>query len=347
MSKKITIAIIGASFAGLRAYITLKKKFPQATFYLFDKEEYFTYIPSFHISLCDKNYIKKSQFSLKKYFKESFIHEEVLSMTKTRITTKNKTYTFDYAIIATGAKVNYYGNKSLQQHAQGAKSLEHLKTVWNSLPKAKKITIIGAGLSGVEYAAMLAATTDKKITLINSADLVLPGLLQGGREYANKYLLKKGVRVINNAKAISATKNSLTLDSKEVIATDLILMCAGLGQTCPLIKSQEVTNTLHCVDADNIFLCGDVVKSPKVPTAHAAMIEGDIVAQHIIARIKKCQPHPRHIKKQTTLAVALGPYDGFIQFKSFYIPSYLTGLLKKHIEKSILFSYKHRIKLLV
>lgn len=345
--KQPKIAIVGASFAGLRAYITLKKKFPKATFYLFDKEEYFTYIPSFHLLLTRPKKLSSSQLSLKKYFGEAFVHEEVISIKHKEIKTKKKTYVVDYTIVCSGAQVNCFGNKDLEKYGYGAKSLPHLKTLWKQLPKAKKIVIIGGGLSGVEYASVLAHDTDKDITLVTGSDMVLPNLAPGGRKYAKRYLERKGVKLIDNVFASAATKNSVTLSDKTKLDADLIMVCTGLKQICPMTKEQEVTNTLHLKNTDSIFMCGDVVRTSAVPTAHSAMIEGDIAASHVIARILNKQPNAREVKKQTTLAVALGPHDGFIQFKSFYIPSIFTGFLKWFIEKSVLFSYKHRIKLFV
>lgn len=342
MTKEISIAIVGASFAGLSAYIKLKKKFPKATFYLFDKEECFTYMPSLHITLCDEKYIEKIQFSLKKYFKESFIQDEVISIKKNSLTTKTKTYHFDYAVVSTGARVNCYGNTTLEQAGYGAKSFPHIKKLWSLLPKAKKILIIGGGLSGVEYAAMLAQKTDKEITLVSGSDMVLPGLLQGGREYAHNYLKRVGVTIIDNALAAKATKNSVTLNNGQTIKTDIIMICTGLLQSCDFLKNTQVTDALHLQDMDTIFLCGDVVRTPKVPTAHAAMVEGAMVAQNIINTINGREISPRQIKK-SPIAVALGPHHGFIQVKSWYIPTLFTGFLKKNIERFILFSYKHRL----
>ncbi|MCB1084338.1 MAG: FAD-dependent oxidoreductase, partial [Simkania sp.] len=240
MSEKVKIAIVGASFAGLRAYISLKKRFPKAIFYLFDKEDYFTFIPSLHLSLCRPSHLQKSQFSLKRYFGEAFIHEEVISIKDHLIETKKKTYAFDYAVISTGAKVNYFGNDDLKKHALGAKSVPHLKVLHKRLPAAKKIVIIGGGLSGVEYAAMLGATSDKEVTLINGADRLLPAILPKAGAYANRYLEKKGVKVIHDAKAVSATEKKVVLDSGEEIPADMIMMCTGLKQFCPLLDSSPI-----------------------------------------------------------------------------------------------------------
>lgn len=339
------IAIVGASFAGLSACISLKKAFPDAKIYLFDKEKKFTYIPSSHLLLTRKNKLRNSQVSLKKYFSDVFIHEEVLSISDSKVKTKSKEYDFDFAVIASGAQVQYFGNKNLQEHAYGAKSLSHLKTLWKVLPKAKKVVVIGSGLSGVEYASMLAYDTKKEVILINSADLVLPNLHEVGRRYAQKWLERHGVKVINNVMVVDASPSSVTLNNKQVVKADLILQCTGLKQVAPFFETQEVDEYLAHKQYQNIFLCGDVVRTKSVPTAHSAMVEGQVVAKQIIARIKGEDPKVPRLEHPPTLAVALGPRDGFLQLNKTYIPGPFIGFLKWLIEQSVIFSFKKRIKL--
>jgi NADH:ubiquinone reductase (H+-translocating) len=108
------------------------------------------------------------------------------------------------------------------------------------------VTIIGGGATGVELASELTETTQQlsqfgleklknkpiKITVINAADQLLPGLSQKISDGAKQILEESGVNVLNSSKVIALEKNKAIIDHKGEkinLYADLIVWAAGLN----------------------------------------------------------------------------------------------------------------------
>src|SRR3989344_2969452 len=137
MDTGIKIVILGAGFSGLRAAKILAGYFPgQVT--LIDKNNYHLYTPELY-ELDEK----KVKLPLKTRAK--FIQKEVGDYHE---------LDYDYLVLATGAKVNYYGIPGLSENALTFKGLEDIEKL-RQIP-AGEILVIGGGATGVELAAPLA-----------------------------------------------------------------------------------------------------------------------------------------------------------------------------------------------
>ena len=346
----VTIAIVGAGFAGLRAYSTLKKKLPRAKLLLFDKENQFTYIPSLHIALAKPEYLKKIQFDLAKYYPE-FIHDEVVDITKNTVVTRNNTYDFDYMILATGSGTNYFGNTSIKQHSYPVKTAHHVLRLQPILEKAEQIIIIGGGLTGVEYGCMLAHkyrhVEHKQVTIISATNRLLPALPEKNGQKALAYLKKCGAQVLLGQKVTHAGPRSVELNSGMKLHSDCTLMCAGVDQSSKFCDTRAVDEHFRLREAPNIYLAGDLCKNHHTPTAHNAMIEGELAAKRIIGEIKHKNPHIRDRKDWQLLAVAMGPSKGTFSTQSWTLPLFFTGLAKKIVEISVMNEFRRRVRLFV
>lgn len=342
----VRIVIVGAGFAGLRAYLYLRRFVPQAQILLFDKRTHFTYIPSLHLCINNNSYVKKISLPLKDVFGKSFINEEVIGIQKTRITTSSRSYAFDYLIIATGSTTNFFNNTNLQGFSYPAKTADDIKAINRQLRRAKNVTVVGGGLSGVEYAGVLATKTDKNITLITSSPHLLHTLPKKAGIIAQRFFEKRGVNLLLNQRVTSITQDTVQLESNETVESDLTIFCAGIDQSTPLIKNPELNTHLAFTTSKNIFFCGDVAKTKCSATAHNAMIEGEYVASHIARLVNKKGKIAKH-ENWTTLAVALGPHQGIITTKrrAFALP--IVGSMKWFIERRVLFEFKRKIRLFI
>ncbi len=327
------VVIIGASFAGLRAYTYLKKH-ADVDLTLIDKAPVVTYIPSLHLVLNRPDYLSKIQIPLADFY-EDFVQDEVSSVTASRVVGASRKYSYDFLIVASGAPTNFFGNESFQKYAFSAKSALELDAINKKLPDAKNVVIVGGGLSGVEYAGVLASETDKNITLISATDRLLPGLNQKASSLTKKYLEKQGVNVLLSAFADKATKKSVVLKDGTKIPSDLTMWCAGISQHCSFI-SEKISSS------PQVFFAGDVIRTNQVPTAHNAMLAGDAIAKTIISHLNG-SPKVFPLKNWTTLAVALGRNYGLLCFGSkLTVPFPFTGLAKTIIEKRIMYEWKKK-----
>lgn len=336
MKNNPRIVIIGASFAGLRALSKLRRKLPRASITLIDKEKYFTYIPSLHLCLNDRKYYKKVRFPLARYYKKYFKNEKVLKVDKKEVHTEYNSYPFDYCIVACGATPNFFNNKSLEEYTYPARTLNDVQRINERLPAVKQIMVVGGGVTAVEYASILATTTDKKIFMITASSRLVPTLSKSAYIHAEEFLIKNGVRIQYNKKVTDATKYSIKLQDGTQLDSDLTLWCAGINHE-PNFKTEKVQN--------KIFFAGDVINSNLWPTAHNAMLEGDIVARQIFTHTRGRKKH-FHSGNWTTLAVALGRKAGFIAVgKKKIIKLKNVNWMKKFIERRIMFEFKRKVRL--
>ena len=332
-----TVVIIGASFAGLRAYTYLKKK-ADVKLILIDKEPVATYIPSLHLALGNTRYLNEIQLNTKKHYPE-FICDTVTQVgTHTVVTKSGTSYGFDYLIDATGAPTNFFGNESFQKHALPAKTASQVALVNKKLRDAKKITIVGGGLSGVEYAGILATRYRKVINLVTATPRLVPGLPEKASRLTEQFFKRKKVNVFLNARATQATDESITFADGRTLQTDLILWCAGIKQESRIISSELAAQP-------HIFLAGDVRKSTQIPTAHNAMLCGEAVAKCIVGKLKG-ENIPLNLHNWETLALALGSSYGVLIIKNkFVMRNFLTGIMKWGIERRVMIEWKRKLLL--
>lgn len=112
---------------------------------------------------------------------------------------------------------------------------------------AKEIVIGGAGPVGVELAGELAESLGKKatVTLISSAERVLPMIKASGSSVGEKKLKEKGVKIITSAKVTGAEKSTdgtkawtVSLDNGKKLSADLYIPTTGAIPNNSFIPAQ-------------------------------------------------------------------------------------------------------------
>jgi len=334
------IVIVGGGFAGASVLLGLTKAKVDAKITLIDKSPFLEYTPSLHLGINMNKYLKKIKIPLKRYYGDCIVEEEVTNISQKIVKTNKNEYPFDYLVLATGARTNFYGNKEFRKYALPFNKIEHVKEVNKRLEEANTITIIGGGYTGVEIASVLASQTTKKIQVVHAKDRLLERLSEKVSRLSEAYLKKKGCEIHYNDRMIDCDKTSVTLQSGEKLQSDMTILCAGMKPNEELCGNHiELTNLLAVKNNPSIFVCGDCGKSDLIPTAHNAMLEGRAVAEHLIELL--AQKKAKIIKnKQPPLIIALGRYHGILTWgnKGFSFP--LSGLVKWIIEKRVLLEYK-------
>lgn len=195
-------------------------------------------------------------------------------------------------LIATGSRPNTLPGLELDERkilsSDGA--LEMAK-----LPRS--ITIIGAGVIGVEWASML-TDFDVDVTLIEYADRILPGEDEDISSEMRRALKKKSVRIITSAAVLpeetATAEDSVTLtyakkDEQHQITAEKVLVSIGrqaniadIGLENTDIKTAEGTiqvNEYGQTKESHIYAAGDVIGGLQL--AHAASHEGITAVEHM------------------------------------------------------------------
>ncbi|MFC5733495.1 dihydrolipoyl dehydrogenase [Cytobacillus gottheilii] len=171
-------------------------------------------------------------------------------------------------------------------------SYETSDTIFDLTKIPESLIIIGGGVIGVELATIF-ASLDTKVTIIESAEMILPSEDQEAASYLKRELEKKNINIrtntpvkkveeINNNKKVHCESNgqSIQFDASH------ILVCTGrrpnmsavneigLDTDGPFIKVNKKMET----SMPNVYAIGDVIGGYQL--AHAASAEGIVAVNN-------------------------------------------------------------------
>ncbi|CAK3648964.1 Type II NADH:quinone oxidoreductase [Vibrio crassostreae] len=235
---------------------------------------------------------------------------------------------YDYLVIAVGAISNDFKTEGVSEHCLFLDSAGQAQKAWqeiNPLLRAssqRKISIVGAGATGVELAAELAKVSAKlqryrqegslEITLIEAAHRVLPAGPECMSKRVHEALVKQGINVRTGTRIQRAEEAKLVTSEDEVISADLQVWAAGIkcadwlseldGLETNRINQLVVDQTLRTTNDNDIFVIGDSAECPQPdgsfvpPRAQAANQAAGHLAQQFkrLAKGKALQPFVFH-----------------------------------------------------
>ncbi|MBC3846832.1 NAD(P)/FAD-dependent oxidoreductase [Winogradskyella echinorum] len=296
------VVIIGGGFAGINLAKTLANKNIQVV--LIDKHNYHTFQPLLYqvsssglepdsIAYPLRKILKKHKTS---YFRLAEV-EEILPE-KNTIKTSIGELRYDYLVIATGTKTNYFGNKDIESNSMPMKSVPQAlnirSLILQNFEKAAianseaereaflNFVIVGGGPTGVELAGAIAELknnilprdyrdlnpSDMRIHLLEGADRVLPPMSTHASEKAEKFLKDLGVQVHCNTFVKNYNGLEVITNSDLVMQSETLIWAAGVtGAPVEGLKANallekanryKVNKYNQVEDYKNIFAVGDI-----------------------------------------------------------------------------------------
>lgn len=304
-----TVAIIGGGFAGLSAYRTIKRRCPQTTIALFDMREQFTWIPGLHETLGDSSRLAGLQLSLAKSLGTDFHHTSITHIQKHELTTSaGETRTFDYCVIATGSRTNFFGKTDFEQHAMTLRYPEDVALINQQLPTATHVTVVGGGFTGIEIASMLAARKLVKGTLrlIHGKERLADRMAPSVSRLCLGKLEQWGVEVMLDQKVTAITPDAVHLEDGRQLASDLTILSSGIKINDESFRQYlTFAGEYAAHEAPDIFWCGDVAIHGLYTTGHNAMLEGKRVGTIIADRLLGITRTYPPLTNRDKLAIAL------------------------------------------
>ena len=265
-----------------------------------------------------------------------------------------RTFDYDYLVIAVGSVSHDFGIKGVEQNClflDTATQAEYfqeqlLESYVRAHTQGKPvnagqldIAIVGAGATGVELSAQLhevshlltaygldeVKPTDVKISIIEAANRVLPGLPENLSAATEKELGKLGVNVLTNERVTEITEESILTESGKTIPAAIKVWAAGIkapdflkdiaGLETNWMNQLVVKQTLQTSLDDDVYAIGDccackwIGKDQNVPPrAQAAHQMASLTYKSITRRMADKDIPEYHYHDYGSL-VSLGRYS--------------------------------------
>ncbi len=299
------LVIIGGGFAGLTLARKLKRADLQIV--LLDKNNYHTFQPLLYQVATAGLEPDSIAYPLRKILRRQknliFRMAEVTTVhpDSQEIETSIGRLRYDYLVIATGSRTNYFGNAQLGEKVMPLKSIQDAFNLRNFvLARFEKalltndiderealisFVIVGGGPTGVETAGALAELKRHilpidypeldlrrmQIHVIEAAPRLLSAMSEPAGEHADKFLKELGVTVWLNAPVKGYDGVKVELGNGKTIRSDTVIWTAGvLGAPIAGLSPDSLTHNQRVkVDNfnrvrgyENIFVIGDLACLP-------------------------------------------------------------------------------------
>ncbi len=309
MKKKVIV--IGGGFAGLQFIKNIRKGIFDIL--LIDRMNHHQFQPLFYQVATSQIEPTSISFPFRKIFQErkdvTFRLGEVLSVNteNNSITSTAGNFIYDFLVIVSGGKTNFYGNEEIMNNAFSLKTtyeaikirnsiLENFEKILNTDDHDEglyNIVVVGGGPTGVELSGAFAELkrdvlpkdfpgTDfskLQVFLLEGGNHTLGTMSEMAKRTSEYYLKKLGVQVKTGVFVKDYDGRELKLSNGEILRSKNVIWAAGItGNSIPGIKPEVLTPSNRIkVDRmnrvygyDNIYALGDIayMETPKYPKGH-------------------------------------------------------------------------------
>ena len=296
------IVIIGAGFAGIALARKLKNQAAQVV--LIDKHNYHNFQPLLYQVATGGLEAGSIGYPIRKIlqgYKDCFFRLANVNEIDTQqqiVKADIGELHYDYLVLCTGSKANYFGNKEIARNSLSMKtisqSLNIRSFVLENFEQALltndpierncliNFCLVGGGPTGVELAGALAEmknailqkdypdldVSKMQINVIQGDDRLLNAMSEKSSVAAERFLIDLGVKVYKNVRVMSYDGRTITTNSDLTFESSTVIWTAGvMGAAVPglnadaLIKNVErfhVNEFNQVKGYDNIFAIGDI-----------------------------------------------------------------------------------------
>jgi NADH dehydrogenase len=261
-SKNPRIVILGGGFAGIALAKQLKNKGVQVV--LLDQHNYHNFQPLLYQVATGGLEAGSIAYPIRKviqeyddfYFRLTTV-QEIDSINK-KIIAEIGELTYDYLVIATGSKTNFFGNKEIKRNSMSMKTIPQALNIRSfileNFEQAVLTTdvvdqnslinfvLVGGGPTGVELAGALAEMkkailqkdypdldiSKMQINLIQSGDRILNTMSEKSSAAAEQFLVELGVKIWKNVRVTNYDGRTITTNSDLVFDTATVIWTAGV-----------------------------------------------------------------------------------------------------------------------
>ncbi|CAN6630201.1 hypothetical protein TRVA0_012S02278 [Trichomonascus vanleenenianus] len=341
------VVIIGGSYAGVE---TVKKlsKVGEVEIVLISasKKSYFNVAAPRLLSEPDlvQDTLFATEDTLKKYAPSGrFIHAVVTAVDlDTNVVSYDEvgkgsgTVTYDYLVIASGARTPSAAFKLATSYEESISALEKLI---ERIKSAKSIAVVGGGPTGVESAADIKVHSPEKDVVLYTGDKY-PLAVMGKRRarIAQSKLEAKGVVVINDTRVLVKEDNAVELPDGSTKSYDVVIPVYGTSPNTSFLpkkvlndKGFVVTDSnLRVKGYSNAYVYGDAVADGLGTIVDIKYGQGKVIEKTLRHDIGGDGSKLIDFVPATalTMAVPIGRDGGMGVAFGWGMPSFLVGVLK-------------------
>jgi NADH dehydrogenase len=296
------IVVVGGGFAGISFIKGMQKSKVQIV--LFDRHNYHTFQPLlYQVSTAGLEpdsiaYPLRKVFRNNKDFHFRLAEVDHIDTQKNVIHTSIGSLPFDYLVLATGTKTNFFGNKRIEENSMAMKNIPQAlnirSLILQNIEKADSssnaeerkrllnFVIAGAGPTGVELAGALAefrkgilesdypelTENEMEVHLIEGSDRVLAPMSALASKRAQKYLENLGVKVHVNSLVSDYNGQRVTCKDGATFETETFIWAAGVtgapikgfsGEALLERSNRYKVNEFNCIAGfEHLFALGDI-----------------------------------------------------------------------------------------
>ena len=296
------IVIIGGGFAGISLAKRLRNKNVQVV--LLDKHNYHNFQPLMYQVATGGLEPDSIAYPIRKIVQEYKDFYFRLAEVRDIDAENNTIYSdigelkFDYLVIATGSKTNYFGNKEIERNSMAMKTIPQSLNIrslilenfeqallTNDIDERHSLmnfVLVGGGPTGVELAGALAEmkkailpkdypdldVRKMEINLIQGSNRVLDSMSENASEKAEKFLLDLGVSVWKNVRVTGYDGKTVTTNSDLSFDSATVIWTAGVQGALPHgLKADSFIKNVNRIKVnqynqvegyDNLFAIGDI-----------------------------------------------------------------------------------------
>lgn len=277
------IVIIGGGFAGIAAAKKLYNKLPfdrSAEIILIDKSEHSVMLPSLPDLAGGRVKTKYLLGDIRKQLPGgiTFLQKEVtkVNLIEKKVYFEDSKIKYDYLIISSGSKTNFYDKDEEFQKNYKLESLEDALKIQKDFKKFVNenedvnVVVSGAGFTGLELASSLfhsAKVEGKKVkvSLIERSNRVLPMLSEERSSYVMKHMRDMGIDFITEDEVLDYKEKKVSLKSGLMIENAFFCWSSGVRMGLPVIGDYTaerdgriiVDENLRMPEHPEVFVAGD------------------------------------------------------------------------------------------
>ncbi|MBC7571948.1 MAG: NAD(P)/FAD-dependent oxidoreductase [Spirosoma sp.] len=316
-TRKPRVVIIGGGFAGMNLAKSLRHSDVQVV--LFDKQNYNGFWPLLYqvaTAGLEPDAIAepfRKMFDGQKDFHYRMVRVDTVDPAASTVHTLIGELHYDYLVVATGSKSNFFGNENIEKFSLPLKTIPEALDIRSQLlqcfeqasittdPDMRQsllnFVIAGAGPTGVEMAGSLAEMREHvlpndypgldfsqmNIYLVEGVGKVLPPFSDKGGEIAKRDLEKKGVIIKLNTLVDNYDGDTVTFKGGEQIKTQTLIWAAGVTGAIPDGIPKEMTergrilvdSTSQIIGLPGVYAIGDIafMKTDKYPKGHPGVAQ--------------------------------------------------------------------------